>query len=198
MQLGELCDIHSGYTARGRLEPMPEGGIPAIQMRGAVGPHGDITDGSLQRYDLLDLPDRYLVRGGEVIFRSRGEPNTAAVVSAALGEPAAVIVPLLIMRPDQTRVLPEYLAWAINQPDAQRKLGSGAQGTSLRMIPKAVLERLEIPLPDLENQHRIATFAALSRREGGLLRELADRREQFNSLILSERARLAQQQGYPQ
>jgi hypothetical protein len=30
------------------------------------------------------------------------------------------------------------------------------------------------------------------------LRELADRRAQFHSLILSERARLAPQQGYPQ
>jgi len=197
MQLGELCDIHSGYTARGRLEPIPEGGVPAIQLRD-VSPHGDFSDSSLLRYDLADFSDRYLVRGGEVIFRSRGEPNTAAVVSAALSEPAAVIVPLIIMRPDQERVLPAYLAWAINQPDAQRKLGSEAQGTSLRMIPKAVLERLEIPLPDLETQHQIATVDALARREGGLLRELADRRAQFHSLILSERARLAPQQGYPQ
>ena len=197
MQVRELCDIHSGYTARGRLEQIPEGGRPAIQLRD-VGPHGDVSDGPPQRYDLADLSDRYLVRGGEVIFRSRGAPNTAAVVGAELSEPAAVIVPLIIMRPDQKRVLPAYLAWAINQPDAQRRLGSEAQGTSLRMIPKAVLERLDIPLPDLETQHHIATVDALARREGGLLRELADRREQFNSLILSERARLSQQQGYPQ
>lgn len=197
MQLGELCDIHSGYTARGRLEPIAEGGMPAIQLRD-VGSQGGVSGSLLQRYDLADLSDRYLVRGGEVIFRSRGEPNTAAVVSAELSEPAAVIVPLIIMRPDQSRVLPAYLAWAINQPDAQRKLGSEAQGTSMRMIPKTVLERLDIPLPDLETQHRIAAMDALARREGGLLRELADRREQFNSLILSERARLAQQQGYPQ
>lgn len=197
MRLGELCDIHSGYTARGRLEPIPEGGMPAIQLRD-VGSQGGVSGSSLQRYDLADLSDRYLVRGGEVIFRSRGEPNTAAVVGAELSEPAAVIVPLIIMRPDQERVLPAYLAWAINQPDAQRKLGSEAQGTSLRMVPKTVLERLDIPLPDLKTQHRIAAMDALARREGGLLRELADRRGQFNSLILSERARLAQQQGYPQ
>ena len=197
MQIREICDIHSGYTARGRLEPIAEGGMPAIQLRD-VGSQGGVSGSSLQRYDLADLPDRYLVRGGEVIFRSRGEPNIAAVVGAELSEPAAVIVPLIIMRPDQTRVLPEYLAWAINQPDAQRRLGSKAQGTSLRMIPKAVLDRLDIPLPDVETQHHIATMDALARREGNLLRELAGRREQFNSLILSERARLAQQQGYPQ
>ncbi len=197
MQLRELCDIHSGYTARGRLEPIAEGGMLAIQLRD-VGLHSGVSGSSLQRYDLADLSDRYLVRGGEVIFRSRGEPNTAAVVGAELSEPAAVIVPLIIMRPDRTRVLPEYLAWAINQPEAQRKMGSEAQGTSLRMIPKAVLERLEIPLPDPETQHQIAAFDTLSRREGDLLRQLADRREQFHSLILSEQAKLAAQQGRTQ
>lgn len=197
MQLGDLCNIYSGYTARGRLEPIPEGGVPAIQLRD-VSPHGDVSDGSLLRYDLTDLSDRYLVCGDEVVFRSRGAPNTAAVVSAALSEPAAVILPLMILRPDKSRVLPAYLVWAINHPDAQRKLDSEAQGTNLRMIPKGVLERLEIPLPDLETQHHISTVDALVRREGGLLRELADRRAQFHSLILSERARFAAKQGYPQ
>ena len=30
-------------------------------------------------------PDRYLVHGGEALFKSRGHPGTAAVVSAPLG-----------------------------------------------------------------------------------------------------------------
>ena len=37
MRLAELCDIHSGYTARGRLEPLPEGGVPTLQLREALG-----------------------------------------------------------------------------------------------------------------------------------------------------------------
>ncbi|MCY4174142.1 MAG: hypothetical protein OXF25_08810 [Cyanobacteria bacterium MAG CAR3_bin_5] len=40
-------------------------------------------------------PDRYLVHGGEALFKSRGHPGAAAVVSAPLGgacsgDPAAV------------------------------------------------------------------------------------------------------------
>lgn len=192
MQLAELCDIHSGYTARGRLEPLPEGGVPTLQMRD-VGMEGDSPGPVLQRYDLGDLSDRYFVRGGEVVFRSRGEPNTAAALGDALSEPAAVIVPLVIMRPNRERVLPEYLAWAINQPDAQRRLGAEAQGTSLRMIPMSVLERLEIAVPDLPTQRRIVEFNSLARREGRLLRDLAARREQFASIILGEAAKAADQ-----
>jgi len=33
MRLVELSDIHSGYTARGRLDPLPQVGVPALQLR---------------------------------------------------------------------------------------------------------------------------------------------------------------------
>lgn len=192
MHLRELCQIHSGYTARGKLEPVTTGGLPAIQLRD-LGKEGGTLEDPLPRYELGDLTARYLVSGGEVIFRSRGEPNTAAVVSEALAEPAAVIVPLIIMRPDRARVLPEYLAWAINQPDAQRRLGAKAQGTSLRMVPMAALERLDIPLPDLTTQRRIVDLHILAARETSLLHDLATRRERLHTHILGEAARLADQ-----
>ena len=192
MRLRELSDIHSGYTARGRLEPLPEGGVPALQLRD-VGTEGATPGPDFQRYDLGKLPDRYFVRGGEVVFRSRGEPNAAAAIRDPLPEPAVVIVPLVIVRPDRARVLPEYLAWAINQPDAQRRLGAEAQGTSLRMIPMAVLENLEIAVPDLPTQKRIVELNALARQEGKLLRQLAARREELVSAILGEAAKTADQ-----
>lgn len=192
MRLAELSDIHSGYTARGRLEPLPEGGVPALQLRD-VGTEGAAPGPDFQRYDLGKLPDRYFVRGGEVVFRSRGEPNAAAAIRDPLPEPAVVIVPLVIVRPDRARVLPEYLAWAINQPDAQRRLGAEAQGTSLRMIPMAVLENLEIAVPDLPTQKRIVELNALSRQEGKLLQQLAARREELVSAILGEAAKAADQ-----
>ena len=135
------------------------------------------------------------MRGGEVIFRSRGEPNTAATVCTSLEEPAAVLLPLIIIRPDPTMVHPEYLAWAINLPETQRRLDTEARGTVLRMIPMTALKRLEIPLPDLDTQRRIGTIHALARREGSLLRELADCRERFTRLVLSEQAKLASCKG---
>jgi restriction endonuclease S subunit len=96
----------------------------------------------------------------------------------------------MVMRPNKERILPEYLAWAINHPDAQRRLGAEAQGTSLRMISMAVLERLDIAVPDLQTQRRIVDLDALAKSEGRLLRTLATRREQLTSLILGEAAKL--------
>ena len=192
MRLDKLCNIHSGYTARGSLDPLLEGGIPAIQLRD-VGTDGGPLRKAFRRYHLANLSERYFVRGGEVLFRSRGAPNVAVAVGDDLSEPAVVIVPLVIIRPDPERVLPEYLAWAINQHDAQRRLAAEAQGTSLRMIPMAVLARLDVAVPDLPTQKRIVEINALARQEGRLLRELADRREQLASAILGEAAKAADQ-----
>ena len=192
MRLGELCHLSSGFTARGRLESAASGGRLAIQLRDVQG-DDKAGSGSLHRYQFEKLPERQLVCGGEVIFRSRGEPNTATVVSASLSEPAVVIVPLVIIRPNRDVVLPEYLAWAINQPEAQRRLDAEAQGTSMRMIPLSALERLDIPLPDLDTQSRIVAIRALAKHESSLLRELADCRERLTSLVLKELARLAHQ-----
>lgn len=192
MRLSDLSDIHSGYTARGRLDPAPEGGVLALQLRD-VGTTGEMSASDFQRYHLNKLSDRYFVRGGEVVFRSRGEPNAAAAIPNPLPEPVVVIVPLVIVRPDRSRILPEYLAWAINQPEAQRQLGAEAQGTSLRMIPKTVLENLQIALPDLPTQQSIVELDALARQEGQLLRRLAARRETLLSTILGEAAKAADQ-----
>lgn len=192
MRLSDLSDIHSGYTARGRLDPAPEGGVLALQLRD-VGTTGEMSASDFQRYHLNKLSDRCFVRGGEVVFRSRGEPNAAAAIPDPLPEPVVVIVPLVIVRPDRSRILPEYLAWAINQPEAQRQLGAEAQGTSLRMIPKTVLENLQIALPDLPTQQSIVELDALARQEGQLLRRLAARRETLLSTILGEAAKAADQ-----
>lgn len=192
MRLSDLSDIHSGYTARGRLDPAPEGGVLALQLRD-VGTTGEMSASDFQRYHLDKLSDRYFVRGGEVVFRSRGEPNAAAAIPDPLPEAVVVIVPLVIVRPDRSCILPEYLAWAINQPEAQRQLGAEAQGTSLRMIPKTVLENLQIAVPDLPTQQSIVELDALARKEGQLLRRLAARRETLLSTILGEAAKAADQ-----
>ena len=192
MQLSTLCDIQSGYTARRALSPATGGGVPAIQLRD-VPADGSSLSYPLQRFDLGGLADRYFVRGGEVLFRSRGEPSTAVAVDSNLAEAAVVILPLLILRPKNTRILPEYLAWFINHPVTQRRLTTEARGTNLRMIPRTAIDTLEIALPDVATQSRIVELHRLSRQEGELLRSLAERREQLSSIILAERARVSHQ-----
>ncbi|MBX9864865.1 MAG: restriction endonuclease subunit S [Hyphomicrobium sp.] len=187
MRLADACTIHTGYTARGRLEPTTVGGVLAIQLRD-ISPDGLVDPERLTRVQLEDLADRYFVRAGDVVFRSRGERNTASALDERLREPALAVLPLMVLRPNRNVVTPAYLAWAINQPPAQRHFDIAARGTNIRMIPRSSLDDLELDVPDIETQERIVVIDALAERERELTQLAAETRRKMMSLILVERA----------
>jgi hypothetical protein len=187
MRLADACTIHTGYTARGRLEPTVTGGVLAIQLRD-ISPEGLVDPERLTRVQLEDLADRYFVRAGDVVFRSRGERNTASALDERLKEPALAVLPLMVLRPKLDVVTPEFLAWAINQPPAQRHFDVAARGTNIRMIPRPSLDDLELDVPDIETQGKIVVVDALAERERELTQLAADTRRKMISLLLVERA----------
>ncbi len=187
MRLADACTIHTGYTARGRLEPAAAGGVLAIQLRD-ISPEGIVDPERLTRVQLDGLADRYFVRAGDVVFRSRGERNTASALDERLREPALAVLPLMVLRPKRDVVMPEYLAWAINQPPAQRHFDSAARGTNIRMIPRSSLDDLELDVPDIELQEKIVVVDALAERERELTQLAAVTRRKMISLLLVERA----------
>lgn len=188
MRIADLCTIQTGYTARSRLHPVSQGGVPAIQLRDIVS-DGEVNLDTLTRVELGGLPDRYFVRAGDVIFRSRGDRNIASALDKRLAEPALAILPLIVLRPRPAVVTPAYLAWAINQPDAQRYFDRMARGTNMRMIPRSVLNDLCLDVPDVETQRRIVAADTLSKRERALMLLLAEKRRKCTSRILMERAK---------
>lgn len=194
MRLSDFCDIQSGHTARGRLEEVASGGIPALQLS-SISTDTSAPWKACRRFRLPHLADRHFIHAGEVVFRSRGEQAIALAAPPTLSEPVVAIAPLMILRPDRDRASPEYLAWAINHPNAQRKLDAQARGTSLRMVPLAVLADLDIPLPDLITQDKIVSADALAKREAKLLQQLAARREYLLTAILGEIAENQNGQG---
>lgn len=187
MRLTAVCSIFPGYTARARLEPATAEGVPAIQLRD-VSPDGLARPDQLMRVDLGEIPERYLVAAGDVVFRSRGDRNTAAALNEQFVEPALALQPLLILRPKPDAVTPEYLAWAINQPPAQRHFDGGARGTNIRMVPKSCLDNLHIDVPDLETQRRVVAVDALAESENKLTLTLAEKRRELSRLLLTQHA----------
>lgn len=191
MKLSEICEAQSGYTARSRLEPTVKGGMPAVQLRDLQG-EDDLDPAGVPHYDLGSSYERYLAAPGDVLFRSRGERNTALCVSPGATESVVAILPLIILRPDPALVDGRYLAWFINQAVAQRYFDECAQGQSLRMIPKSCLDSLPVPVPDLATQRRITEIDRLARREHALMAQLARKKQDFTSFVLLQQVRDAQ------
>lgn len=193
MLLNEFTAIQTGYTLRGRLEPIERGGVPVVQM-GDVSLRG-LEPSSLARMAGYGISDRYFARSGDVLFRPRGDQTIAVPVPEKLKEPLLIILPLIILRPDRNIIMPEYLSWTINQYPAQRYFDESAHGTNMRMIPKSSLERLNLNIPDISSQERIVRISALSDRESALLNVLAEKKRQLVNFALLEQVRKAQPHG---
>jgi hypothetical protein len=187
MRLTSACSIYTGYTARGRLEPA-ENGVLVIQLRD-ISANGNIAADRLTRFAVAGVSDRYLVRAGDVVFRSRGDRNTASVLDERFSEPVLAVLPLMILRPKPNVITPEYLAWAINQAPAQRHLDSAARGTKMRMVPKTGLDDLQIDVPDIKTQRQIVEIDALAERERTLAVLAAEKRKKLTTLILGGQAK---------
>ena len=185
--LTDACKIQTGFTARGRLDSAEHGNVLALQLRDVV-PDGSIDFNNLTRIDLKPVPEKYLVRCGDVVFRSRGDRTTAAVIDTPLPLPALAVLPLMILRPDPQVLSGAYLAWVINQEPAQRHFEESAQGTSLRMVSRSSLENLDIAIPSIETQQRILQLDALARQERDLAQLLTHLRHELIRRLLVEQA----------
>jgi hypothetical protein len=180
MNLGELAEVRMGYPFRSRLEHNPQGDIAVIQMK-------DIDDVNLLHTEeaIRVMPPKgkthHLLRAGDLLFRSRGRSNGAAQVLEGIG-PAVLAAPMLLIRPHD--VLPAYLCWYINAPATQAQLAALAEGTSVRMISAEALKALEVPLPSLATQQRIAQAAALTEQEQALLARIATLRQRLATHLL--------------
>lgn len=195
MALRDACEVQAGYTARTRLEDRGEKTAPAIQLRDLHG-RAAVSISEAGRFTLDGDLDRYRVSAGDVLFRSRGDSNTAAVVKGEAGESAVAVMPLIILRAEPGVILPEYLTWYINQSPAQRHFDQCARGTGMRMIPRACLDTLPLVIPDIQTQKAVVAAAALADREAELLTALAAQKQRLTSFVLLEQVRKAQLHGH--
>lgn len=186
MLLADVARITSGLTVRGRLDASLSG-VLAIQMADLF------IDRDLDLRSMARVPSphpRYLVSRGDVLLRSRGHATIAWAVPDDLPEPAVAVLPLFIIRPSADTYDPDFLAWWLNQADAQTHLRRAAQGQSIQMVSKATLESVPLLLPPIAQQRLIADAAHLATREAQLMHRLADsrhrlRQAQFTAAALS-------------
>jgi len=177
LNLKKIASIQMGYSFRTRLDFMDQGQISVVQMKD-LNNENRVDCKDLMRVGMNTVKKHHLVRPGDIVFRSRGQVTTAAILVENPG-PAVVSAPLLRIRVDQNVVLPDYLVWYINHPFSQALLSSRAKGTSLKMISKQALESLEVTVPPIEKQRAIAELATLANEEQRVLKKIADRRSRY-------------------
>ena len=179
-----IASIQTGLTFRTRLEHSPEGNVLVIQMKD-FGADNRIDCDNLTLIEMQNLKERQMVQIDDLIFRSRGFRNSAALIDREVKD-TTLAAPLLRVRVRDASVLPAYLCWFINSPVSQSFLQRHATGTAMRMVGKKALDALEVQIPSITTQQRIIELSRLAEREQILLASLSEKRKQLTDSKLMQ------------
>lgn len=180
--LSSMSEIRMGATLRGRdaTRPDPNGSYRFIRI-------GDISqEGTFRTTDFICIEpnekvnSELLLRPGDVLFPNRGTRTTAIAYQADENR-TLVGAQFFIVRPDMTRLLPEYLAWFLRSEGAARYFETRRKGSYVQIIQRRDLAEMEIPLPPPATQHKIVEAGNLMTAE----RQLTDRIHKLKHQLLA-------------
>lgn len=180
--LKHIAHIQTGIFAR----PMPDGELVYLQAR-HFNEAGQINTELHPELMADTVSANHILRKNDVLFAAKGIRNFAAVYDIDM--PAVASTSFFVIRMNEkfkNKILPEFLAWIINQPFAQAYLKGQAMGSSIASISKGVLEKMEISIPPIEKQQLVLKVSKLRNTEIELRQQIELLRDkQIHQQLLS-------------
>jgi len=179
----EVATIQAGYPFRGSIPEVPDGPVRVVQMR-------DMSfDAGIEWMQVMKTSypkgrSNLVLASGDILFLARGDKFIAQALTDV---PADTICSphFFVIRPrDNKELMPEFLAWQINQAQFQQHLNNVAEGSGQLSIRRPILENLMVAVPKIDRQRRILRLADLVRRERLVMSQLmANRQKQLQVLV---------------
>lgn len=160
----KFADIRVGHPFRGSVPEAVDGPVLAVQMRDiSVAAGVDWSTALHTKLPGRKQPD--WLQPGDILFVAKGGRNFAVCLDEVPGPAVCSQYFFLIRVRNNMQLLPEFLAWQINQVPAQRYLGKNAEGTDQRSIRRGILEALPIAVPAMAQQHTLIGLDQAVRQE---------------------------------
>ena len=146
---------------------------------------------NMQTLDVFDakepLNPEYLTHKGDIIVRT-SSPYTAILIDE---QTSGMVVSsnFVIIRCERKKILPEYLFWYLNTAEIKKDIFVNSAGNMLAAIKPQYFCDMELFLPSLESQRRIADFNLAARKELALLNRLREEKEKFYQACLERMQR---------
>jgi len=180
--LRDVATISAGYPIRDAIRDVPGGDVAVVQIKNVRSETG-VDWLAVARTKLTGRREPDWLRPGDVLFSARGGRNIAVCVQQPPAQ--AVCSPhFFLIRVKQNKAaLPEFLAWQMNQPNAQQYFAQSATGSYIKSIRRQVLEDLKIQIPSLDRQRLLVRLAEAAQREKEILERLIEIRRQELEVI---------------
>ncbi len=182
--LKEIANIKAGYSFRETIPVSENGNYRVIQIKD-VNYSGLISSGDLVKAAVDSIKPEYLTQTGDVLFTSCGANRRAAVVDETAAD-TIFVSQLYALKIKTDAIIPEYLAWYLNQKPAQDFFEANASGSYIQNIRHDVLAQLPVVLPPVETQKRIVEIYQLGLREREMAQKILEKRWQVVEKMLLE------------
>jgi type I restriction enzyme, S subunit len=96
------------------------------------------------------------LKSGDILLARMPDPLGRCCIFPGSEIPCVTVVDVCVIRPNPERVFSRYLMHSINAPIGRRGILRHVTGTTRQRISRKNLGKVEIPLPPLEEQKRIA------------------------------------------
>jgi restriction endonuclease S subunit len=179
-----LYSISSGFSFRNKIENDEKGDLLVVQLKDLREGYSAIGD-NLTKVSSALVGRNYTLEKGDTLFIAKGSNNYALEFDLNLPNVVASSA-FFILRPDTATVVPGYLAWYLNQVDAQRYFKQNTAGTYIPNINMGTLENMSIQIPSMETQRKIVAVDRLRKRERLLQEEIARKNDVVIQAILSQ------------
>lgn len=170
--LNDLAEVHTAVVFRDQApQEHPEGNVRALAIRNVV----SSTPVSWKELPRVVVAEKYrtnCLQAGDVVIPSRGDYYRAWLFTGA-DLPVLPVGQLNVIRP-VAELDAGYLVWFLNLPTTGTKLKQMLTGTSIKALTKTALQTLEVDLPDMECQRRIAEIAELAVRIAAIRHRLTE------------------------
>jgi hypothetical protein len=183
--LNALATISAGHPIRDAVRDVPGGDVAVVQIKNVDAETG-VDWPAVAKTKLTGRREPDWLKPGDVIFSARGHRN----VAVCLDQPPAraVCSPhfFLIRVKDGKSTIPEFLAWQMNLPPAQRYFEQSATGSYITSIRRQVLETLQLQIPSLDRQRLLVRLAEAASREKDLMERMIENRRRELELVAQE------------
>ena len=179
--LKNIGDVKVGYQSKSRILERSDGLYRLIQGKDFTALH-DLREKTLLKFYPERNPNLYFVCKGDILFQARGTAHFAYCMTKELSNTLA-FSSFYIIRLKTKDILPEYLAWWLNQKSAQTYFNIHAKSTAISFISKKSLLQLDIKIPSLVVQEKVHRAVALLQKEAALQHELLKRRTELVNAV---------------
>lgn len=183
MKLGEVASIRSGLVlARKQARDSSDIQYILLNLR-SINPDGYID---LEQTDIFNATERlskdYLTQIGDIVVRLTA-PYTAILVDETTCN-MVVSSNFVIIRAEKQEILPEYLVWLLNTSQIKRDIYENSSSNMLSAIKAKYFSELDIVLPPIHEQQKLAMMNELAKKESRLLRKLSHEKRRYYDLLI--------------